>query len=91
MHEFKEACHQDLNQSFHQIVNGFLVTYVIVDGIDRNANTDHMEADWHPSNSIQKLITQVKEGVQFPHHCGIQYNMTNMESLQQDSRPTPCP
>ena len=61
--EFKEARRHNPNQNFCQIFNNFFATYGQVNAIDRKTNTDRMEGDWHPGDGIQKLITQIKDGV----------------------------
>ena len=80
-HEFREARRRNPNQSFRQIFDNFLATYGQVDAIDRKLNTDKMEDDWHPSDGIQKLITQIEDGVKFAYQCGIDHNISDAAAV----------
>ena len=68
--EFKKARIGNPNISFRDVFQQFLSLYGESDETDRKENKDRMEAEWHPNDGIQRLISQIADGIEYAHFAG---------------------
>ena len=65
--EFRAARIGNPNMSFRDVFQQFLTLYGESDENDRKLNKDRMEMDWHPNDGIQKLISNIADGIEYAH------------------------
>ena len=65
--EFKKTRTGNPNISFRDVFQQFLTLYGESDKNDRKANEDRMEAEYHPNDGIQQLISQIADGIEYAH------------------------
>ena len=65
--EFKTTHIGNPNMSFRDVFHTFLEHYGEADKNNHKLNKDRMEVDWHPNDGLQKLISNIADGIRYDH------------------------
>ena len=77
--EFKAARIGNPKMSLRNVFQQFFTVYGESDKNDRKLNKDCMETNWHPNDGIQKLISNIADGIEYTHFA--RQAITDVEAI----------